>query len=59
MFGGSIKCTQWTVKGAWLGLLVELASWSQVFTDLLIYDSLKEAQQRTCPGIPVAPGSPC
>ena len=49
VFGGSLNRTQWTVMHA-LQCFVSLAS-------LLIFASLRKAQQRTSPGVPAGPGA--
>ena len=55
--GGNINRTQPTVTKAELGLLIELCSARLVgLQSSLIFISLREAQLRTSPGVPVGPG---
>lgn len=56
MFGGSINRTQQTVTGAWLACTASFATLLGLESSLFLV-SLKEAQQRTSPGVSGSPGS--
>ena len=53
-----IDRTQWMVRGTWFSCIASFATFLGLVSSL-IFASLKEAQQRTSPGVPAGPNPSC